>query len=259
MRFTIHDVGHGFCAELLHDNGNLMLWDAGHKDYPEHRPSRFLPARGITTIQRLLVTNYDEDHVSDLPYLRASTYIETLRRNKSIDAVELRRLKREGGPITPAMESLLAMMANYTAPVTEPPEFPGVVCRTFHNDYGRHFVDTNNISLITFLVSGHVNAIIPGDVETVGWRRLLEDKALRDELRCVGVFVASHHGRESGYCAEVFEYCRPQVVIFSDSQVKCASQEMASVYAQHASGLEFNGQTRYVLSTRNDGSLSWSW
>ena len=29
MRFTIHDVGHGSCAHLKHDNGNVMLWDCG--------------------------------------------------------------------------------------------------------------------------------------------------------------------------------------------------------------------------------------
>ena len=27
MRFTIHDVGHGFCSHLVHDNGNVKLWD----------------------------------------------------------------------------------------------------------------------------------------------------------------------------------------------------------------------------------------
>lgn len=50
MRFTIHDVGHGFCAHLKHDNGNVILWDCGHKVDPEHRPSQFLPASGIHTV-----------------------------------------------------------------------------------------------------------------------------------------------------------------------------------------------------------------
>ena len=54
MRFTIHDVGHGFCAHLKHDNDNVMLWDCGHKTDPENRPSKFLPAAGISTVQSLL-------------------------------------------------------------------------------------------------------------------------------------------------------------------------------------------------------------
>ncbi len=32
MNFTIHDVGHGFCASLIHQNGNVMLWDCGNND-----------------------------------------------------------------------------------------------------------------------------------------------------------------------------------------------------------------------------------
>ncbi len=56
MHFTIHDVGHGFCAHLLHENGNVILWDCGHKSEPDHRPSNFLPALGIQTVHRLIMS-----------------------------------------------------------------------------------------------------------------------------------------------------------------------------------------------------------
>ena len=68
MRLTIHNVGHGLCISLVHENGNVMLWDCGHAG--NSRPSDFLPALGIHTINRFFVTNYDEDHISDLPNLR---------------------------------------------------------------------------------------------------------------------------------------------------------------------------------------------
>ena len=38
MNFQILDVGHGFCALLTADNGNIMLFDCGHKTAPEFRP-----------------------------------------------------------------------------------------------------------------------------------------------------------------------------------------------------------------------------
>ncbi len=257
MEFTIHDVGHGFCASLIHENGNTMLWDCGHQD--NHRPSVFLPSRGVVKIDYFFVTNYDEDHISDLPNLRRSVQIRSLYRNKSISADQLRALKLEVGPISPAMESMLDMIKTYTGgPLSPAPEFPSVDYKVFYNSYSNEFTDTNNISLVTFLQCGDTKFIIPGDIEKKGWLALLEKRDFVNELASVNVFIASHHGRENGYCEDVFEICTPNVIIFSDSNIKHATQEMAQTYAKHASGIPFNGSTRYVLSTRNDGSLTWN-
>ena len=258
MRFTIHDVGHGFCAHFQHDNGNVMLWDAGHKPLPEIRPSYFLRSQGITVIHYFFVTNYDEDHISDLPSLRDSFEICILTRNKSIDAGQLLRLKLASGPITPAMSSLLSMIDTYTHPVSSPPDFSRIEWTTFSNRFQSDFNDTNNLSLVTFLHSPVIDVVIPGDLETAGWLKLLENARFRQHLQRTKVFIASHHGRESGYCNRVFDYCSPEVVVFSDSRVKHATQEMANTYGRHASGITFNGRVRSVLSTRADGTLYWS-
>ena len=76
------------------------------------------------------------------------------------------------------------------------------------------------------------------------------------------VFVASHHGRESGYCAEVFNYCKPRLVVMSDGSINYDTQLMASTYAQHTSGEWFmtpSGQEfRKVVTTRKDGNIYWN-
>ncbi|MDE0411709.1 MAG: hypothetical protein OXI37_05800 [Gammaproteobacteria bacterium] len=258
MRFTVHDVGHGFCAHLQHDNGNIMLWDCGHKADPENRPSMFLPEAGISVVHRMFITNFDEDHISDLPNLRQAVGINILHRNKSITPIQLKNLKEEGGPISPAMSNLLSMMETYNAEVINPPSFPNVSIKVFYCAYQADFEDTNNLSLVTFLETPMSNFIIPGDLETPAWRKLLQNQYFRNSLEKTNVFIASHHGRASGYCREVFDYCSPRVVIFSDGPQQYATQEEAGTYAAHASGASFGGQTRYVLSTRNDGSLSWN-
>ena len=258
MEFAIHDVGHGFCAHLRHDSGNVMMWDCGHKSSPERRPSKFLPAASISTVHRLFVTNYDEDHISDLPNLRKAVRIQILHRNRSIDPAQLRALKLETGPLSPAMSALLAMLDEYTGDVTDPPDFPGVSFESFSCNYPRDFRDTNNLSLVTFLETPGCNFVIPGDIEEPAWKKLLETKAFRNRLSRTKVFVASHHGRTNGYCREVFDLCSPNVVVFSDGPQQYATQEEADTYAQHASGVIFNGRTRYVLTTRNDGTISWT-
>ncbi len=257
MKLTIHDVGHGSCISLIHENGNTMLWDCGHQN--NCRPSIFLPKLGFQNIDHLFITNYDEDHISDLPNLRQSMKIRSLVRNRSISTDQLGELKRQGGPISPAMESMLDMINKYNGgPLNPAPNFPRVRYRTFQNDYSDEFPDTNNISLVTFLEAEGMKFIIPGDLERKGWLGLLDNQKFKDELLGVTVFVASHHGRENGYCSEIFDIFCPNVIVFSDSSIKYATQEMSQCYAQHAKGIQFKGKTRQVLTTRNDDSLLWN-
>ena len=162
MKLTIHDVGHGLCVSLIHQNGNVMLWDCGHRD--EYSPSSFLPSLNVTHVDYFFVTNYDEDHISDLPNLRRKVHLRSMYRNKSVSAHQLRTLKLEGGPISPAMESMIDMIKSYTeGPLSPAPDFPEVRFRTFYNSYSEKFSDTNNISFVTFLECGDTKFVIPGD------------------------------------------------------------------------------------------------
>ncbi len=135
MQFQILDVGHGFCACLRADNGNVMLFDCGHKSYPEFRPSTYLMGCGIYQVDRLVITNYDEDHISDLPQLYSQLRISSLHRNTSVSPAQLRQLKAQSGPISAAMSCLLDMCETYTHELANPPAFPGVTFRSFHNPY----------------------------------------------------------------------------------------------------------------------------
>lgn len=255
MRLKIHNVGHGGCISLRHENGNSMVWDCGHSD--DYRPSLFLPNEGISRIDRFFVTNYDEDHISDLVRLRQNISLPLLHRNSSIDAQSLQRLKLKSGPISPTMDSMLHMISTYTGgPPTIPPSFPGVEFSTYFNSFDR-FDDTNNCSLLTFLTCNGLKFVIPGDLEKPGWKALMENINFREELRNVDIFIASHHGRESGYCPEVFDFCSPSVVVISDDSIRYATQEMTNTYAQHSSGINFDGSRRKVLTTRSDGSFWW--
>jgi len=159
------------------------------------------------------------------------------------------------------MLELLGMVESYTGEVTAESLNPdGLSVWMFHNNYP-DFTDTNNLSLLTFLDVGSWSFAITGDLERAGWLSLLEDPHVRGLLKRVDVFVASHHGRESGYCREVFDYCSPKQIVMSDGPVKHDTQLMANTYAQHASGMMFrtpSGQeVRRVVTTRRDGNIFW--
>jgi hypothetical protein len=153
------------------------------------------------------------------------------------------------------------MMRTFTGGLPDPPfEFPKVSYKTFCNSHPfGDGSDTNNISVVTLLTANNTTILLPGDLEKEGWKALLRNQDFARRLSDVDIFIASHHGRDNGYCSEVFtaHNCRPSVFVFSDSEIKYATQEMTNIYASWASGIQHDGKTRKVLTTRSDGSVSW--
>ncbi len=256
MRITIFDVAHGSCAYVVADNGNTMLIDCADSSETGFSPAQYLVASACSDIHRFFPLNYDEDHLRGLPELRRLAYripIHILHRNPSIEPAQLRALKRQTSPLGPGITALLEMLETYTGTVISEPQYPSLDYRVFWNNYP-DFTDTNNLSQVLFLHFDGTSIVFPGDMEKTGWRKLLENPAFRMELAKVKIFVASHHGRESGYCPEVFDICTPEIVIISDEAIQYETQEHA--YGDHAKGIRWNGtDIRRVLTTRKDGTL----
>jgi len=136
-----------------------------------------------------------------------------------------------------------------------PVDYGGVDLETFCVDYPT-LADTNNLSVVSFLDYGPVHIVIPGDLEKPGWNELLKNPAFTNRLRSVNIFVASHHGRQNGYCEDVFTYCHPDIILISDKEMVHDTQDHE--YAKHAGGIlwnESNTDRRYVLTTRCDGHM----
>jgi beta-lactamase superfamily II metal-dependent hydrolase len=255
MEVKIFDVSHGFCAYLIADNGNVMLFDCGHNERTGFRPSNYLPQSGCSAIEHLIIQNFDEDHVSDLHNLLSVLPVRVFFRNRSISPEILRSIKTLAGPLTPAMRATIDLHCEYVHDVATPPEFPGIELACFCNNYPI-FEDTNNLSLATFVHYDGMGIVFSGDLEKPGWRELLKSADFRMHLNRVNIFVASHHGRESGYCEEVFDHCSPDIIVISDKEIVHETQKQQ--YAQHALGVPWNGgpEKRYALTTRSDGMIT---
>jgi len=252
--FNLFDVRHGFCAYAQAPNGTVTLFDCGHDEQTGFRPSVYLPSIGITTVHRFVVGNYDNDHVSDLTDLYKNINIARFFRNRSISEPTLRQLKLQGGPLSSGLDTVLNMHRDYIhpAPVVD---YGGVDLEIFHVDYPV-LTDTNNLSVVSFLDYGPIHLVIPGDIEKKGWLELLKNPAFVNRLKTVNVFIASHHGRQNGYCEDVFAHCHPDIILISDKEMVHDTQDHE--YAKHASGILWNGSNtdrRYVLTTRCDGNM----
>lgn len=256
MEVLIFDVDHGACTLIRSNTGHYFMIDCGHSAERNWHPSKALPACGINGLERLFVSNFDEDHVSDFPNLMRHVYVPVLCRNPSVGAGQILRLKQSAG-IGDGVRSLTWMMENhYVAPVVDLPNWGGLAFSMYWNTPLSGLTDTNNLSLVTFVHYNDLHLVFPGDLEEAGWRSLLTNLNFCLELAAANVFVASHHGRRSGYCADVFQLCHPEVVIFSDKQIQFETQQTAALYRQHTRGVIFSdGVTRHVLTTRNNGLI----
>jgi len=215
MVFKIFNVSHGFCGYLIADTNNVMLFDCGYNSITGFKPSQYLRQTRCTGIEYLVISNFDQDHVSDLPNIVKSLPINLFYRNQSIPVEDLRKIKKENGPITPEMQVALDLHKTYIHDVTDYPTLGVIEFNLFNNKYPA-FKDTNNLSLVSFIHYDNMSIIYPGDLEKEGWKELLKDSAFISNLRRVTIFIASHHGRENGYCEEVFNYCQPKIIIISD-------------------------------------------
>lgn len=264
MVLRIWDVEHGACAMLqpVIDGvpGRLAMIDAGHS--ADFRPSHFIrQGLGRTELDYLFITNVDQDHISDLHgIVEAGVNVRVLHRNPHVSVEALRVIKEQGGPITKQAELFLHMHGTYSAPVSAPfdTSMGGITATCFHNAFPR-FIDTNNLSLVVFIKFGTFKILFPGDIERNGWLALLENHEFVSELAGTTILVASHHGRENGYCEEVFDIVRPAAVVMSDKSLMHDTQLMAGTYGNvtwpEGVMVATTRKRRRVLTTRTDGHI----
>lgn len=81
MILEVFDVEHGACALVTTSNCRRIMIDCGHNAKSGWRPGTFLVGAGIPRLDRLFVTNYDEDHVSGYPDLISNVVVDVLERN----------------------------------------------------------------------------------------------------------------------------------------------------------------------------------
>jgi len=255
MEIRIFDVEHGSCALITTPNNRTILVDCGHNDTTGFRPSDYLTNvmdldSENNRLSKLIVSNVDQDHLSDLLNIREEVNPEILSRNPKLDRNFVNEVKEE---MTDEFEEYLDMHETYNEPIDD--DWGGVIITPFYHDPDK-FSDTNNLSLVKFFEYGGLKIIFPGDLEKAGWSEFLKDESFVEHLKTTKVLVASHHGRESGYCADIFHFCKPEIIIISDEDVKYDTQRDIG-YSEKATGIIFDGKNhKKILTTRTNGMIT---
>lgn len=265
LEVTIWDVQHGSAAFIKTPTGKKLVIDLGVGSFKNPRESTFSPLQylydkgGHRSLDALIITHPHTDHLDDIGNLHllppeiivAPRWIDRdliREKNKSKDKAVIdayfQWLDRFSNPIPGSQKVSIA--TNW-----------GCSIQWFSPAYSE--TNLNNYSIVTVIKHAGSTIVIPGDNEPPSWRLLLEQPAFVSAIKGTNVFVASHHGRESGYHADLFKYFTPVLCIVSDTNNIPTS--VTQKYTYQAEGMDVlnreTGQyeTRKTVTTRSDDSI----
>ena len=219
FRLTLLDVGQGSAVLLEFPGGATALVDGGGFgdmaafDVGANVVAPFLWRRKIATIDTLVLTHPNSDHLNGLPFIAANFHVRSLWTNG-----ESRTMPGYAGLMQTALERAIAVPRFADIPrqtainhahleVLYPPaDFLGRV----EDDRWRR--DENNNSLVTRVSLGEVSVLIPGDIMRPAEMELVA--LTGDQLKST-VLIAPHHGSRTSSSEEFLKAVAPQAVFIS--------------------------------------------
>ena len=265
LQLTIWDVAHGSAAYIRTPNGKALVFDLGAQS--DFSPLCQLKSFGITNIDHLTITHPHLDHIDDILNLQQFYSINSLMIPKHLSEQEIRANngKTVSHDFEKKLQAYLYLKNTFTSPVK--PEHTIANPNNFANVSVKHFqprkcptTNMNDHSIVTVVEYAGCKILIPGDNEACSWEELLHDPVFRTAIKGTNVFLASHHGRESGYYRPLFDYFQPQIAIISDGRVSDTSATyryygVTKGWDVRARSTNRQQPNRHCLTTRNDGTI----
>ncbi len=233
---VVLDVGHGNCCIVKDDNGVVVI-DTGLGT----TLLEFLTANGIKSVDVVLLSHADQDHISGLVQLLASNEVSVGRVRLNTAAKNTRLWKNLLGELEDQeRQGKLNWQIQLTSDSGEDYSLgrvkidilaPGKKLaglgpggRTDDNES----ITTNTVSCVVHLSQGADSiAVIPGDIDDVGLKDLV--RRLGGQRFAVPILVFPHHGGLSGtgpspdFAASICDLFQPRTVIFSIGRGKYAT------------------------------------
>lgn len=261
-RIWVFDVEHGFCAFIRSPNRGTIMIDCGRAEF--FSPAVYLMEHELSAdelssdfpLSKLIITHPHDDHIKDIELISQRLKPHLLTRDKYDDWREVEGIP---GGTYENLHLYKDFQATYYQTASDP-DWGGmkVRCTGLAVEDARKLNDAkfvNNASVITTVEIGTFKMVFPGDIEKDGWLEMLKRKDFCDTLAGTDVFVASHHGHSSGYVSEIFDVMGLPHFNLVSCRSRDESVESAYSSPDRARGVRTrSGETRYMFTTRNDGS-----
>ncbi|MDL2274104.1 ComEC/Rec2 family competence protein [Oscillospiraceae bacterium OttesenSCG-928-G22] len=193
------DVGQGQSVVLLSENEAAMV-DCGGNRYPGAGvlASDYLYSVGVTSLDYLLLTHYDADHVNGLSALLGRVKIDRAVipdiEDDHREEVES-TLRDAGAEILPVSQNALLALGACDLTVFRPVSTKG----------------SNEQGICYLLTYGEFDALFTGDINSNSEKLLLE----REELPDIEFYVAGHHGSKHSTSEELLMATTPELAVVS--------------------------------------------
>lgn len=259
LRVVIHNVGHGQAIHIFTPNGKTIVIDLGSSS--SFSPLNWL-RESYSTIDYLMITHPHGDHIDEFLLLDELDFnIGQLWRPKWLakDSVYGQNQTEYSDKLDAYFElsSRSSTSVGLDENVQNPSVNGGVTIKVFNSmDCGQSNI--NNHSGVMFLEYANSAIMIAGDNEPPSWNELLQQPDFVQAIEKTDIFMASHHGRESGYCSDLFTK-KPRLCVVSDGCVQ--KTDATARYSQHALGWSVNHRDgsemtkRNCVTTRSDGAI----
>lgn len=263
LKITIWDVQHGSAVHMRTPNGLDIVLDLGtgtHKGgIANFSPLKYLKEqKKVAYLDGVIITHPHRDHLDDIfnfDYLNP-TVLHRPRHLSEDDVISANRSQDQD-----IINKYLEINRRYNTPVVQSPfqkeNNGGVDIKMFTPRESAHS-NINNHSIVTIITYARSRILLPGDNEPESWLELLGNADFRNAIAGTDVILAPHHGRDSGFCNDLFSYFTPKLVVISDGRY-CDSSA-TDRYGRIASGWTVhrrNGDDveRKCVTTRNDGDI----
>ncbi len=191
--FTLLDVGQGLAC-VVETADHLLLYDTGPAfasgfSTAEAAVLPYLSSRGVSRIDRLVVSNGDQDHAGGVETVLAALPVGDLLSGEPERQARAR----------PCLAG-------------ERWEWDGVRFEVLHPSPDEHYRRANDRSCVVRVSNRHWSLLLPGDIEAEGERHLL---ATAQGMARASILVAPHHGSATSSSPSFVQAVAPEWVLFS--------------------------------------------
>jgi len=247
LRVDILDVGHGDCIVIRTPHGGRLVVDTGTRQAGQYRVVPFLRYEGATTLDALVLTHTDEDHIGGAAAILQTCRVRRLLTNGVQGATMSARRVRRIAADRHVPQSVLAagMMIG---------DDPGAQIAVLHPPRG--LVPgappvSNDNSVVLKLTKGSVSVLLCADIEEAGLPWLIrQGSAAR-----ASVLKIPHHGSRLGEAGEwFFDAVQPRVAILSVGRLHhLPAPETVEALRRRGIAL-YSTRTDGAIRLRTDGS-----
>lgn len=256
-RVIVFDVEHGFCAFVKSPTGETLMIDCGRKK--SFSPVVYVIDNelGGARLTQLIVTHPHDDHIEDIESVTSKLPPRILHRQR----YDWEKVKESEADYD-NLDHYSAWQETYNAPA--PAVNWGMDIKVFYLTPAQaqtlnqdNWVNNSGMVIVVTITGTKFREkfVFGADVETDGFGELLKSPAFRQAVAGADFYIASHHGHSSGFSTEL--YAAMGKPILNLISVTSGDEHVDARYAsaEYALGTKVDGEERYSLTTRTDGSI----